>query len=108
MSDPLEALEDAADLAALRAAEARVEAGDGEYLPIEMVERLAGDDHPLRVWREYRGLTGKELAALAGVPQSTISEIETRRKPGSFDAMVKLARALKLSLDDLAPTDDES
>lgn len=99
----LEALEDAADIAAAQAAEARVAAGESEYLPIEMVERLANGEHPLRVWREHRGLTGTQLAALSGVPQSYISEIETGRKPGSFEAMVKLARALTISLDDLAP-----
>lgn len=101
----LDAAEDAADVAAARAAEDRVAAGESEYLPVAMVERLGAGEHPLRVWREHRGLTGKALAALAGVPQSYISEIETGRKPGSFDAMVKLARALRIDLDDLAPAD---
>jgi hypothetical protein len=31
-----------------------------------------------------------------------LSEIETRRKPGSFGALAKLAVALDISLDDLA------
>ena len=97
----LAAAEDAADIAAASKAEAAVAGGESEYLPPEMIERLASGDHPLRIWRDYRGLTGKALAALSGVPQSYISEIETRRKPGSLDAMAKLARALRLDLDDL-------
>jgi hypothetical protein len=31
-----------------------------------------------------------------------VSEIETRRKPGSFNALAKLAAALQVSRDDLA------
>jgi DNA-binding XRE family transcriptional regulator len=96
----LEALANAEDTAAARAAEAAVVAGTSEYLSIDMVERLA-NEHPLRVWREHRGLTGTRLAELSGVPQSYISEIETGRKPGSFEAMIKLSRALNVSLDDL-------
>jgi transcriptional regulator with XRE-family HTH domain len=51
-------------------------------------------------------LTGAALARLCGVAQSYISEIETGRKPGSFEAMAKIARALSVSLDDLAPQPD--
>ena len=36
------------------------------------------------------------------VPQSDISEIKTGRKPDSFDAMTRVARALSVGLDDLA------
>jgi len=42
------------------------------------------------------------LAELAGVAPSYVTEIETRKKPGSFDALAKLAAALKISLDDIA------
>ncbi|HLY55868.1 MAG TPA: helix-turn-helix transcriptional regulator [Stellaceae bacterium] len=95
-------LDELRDLGAARKAEARVAAGDSEYLPIEMVERLA-TDHPLRVWRDHRGLSGVQLAAAAGVPQSYISEIETGRKPGSIDAYRRLAEALRVTIDDIAP-----
>ncbi len=103
----LEALDEAKDLAAVRAVDAAVTAGQTEYLPIEMVEQLASGDHPLRVWRKYRGCTGKALAALAGVTQSYICEIENRRKPGSFDAMAKLARALRIDMADLEDTNGQ-
>jgi transcriptional regulator with XRE-family HTH domain len=32
-----------------------------------------------------------------------LSQIETGKKPGSFDAMAKLARALGVDMEDLAP-----
>jgi DNA-binding Xre family transcriptional regulator len=103
----IERLEDAEDLAAAAAAEAR-EAALGkekarvDYLPIELVRRLSAGEHPVRVWRAHRGLGRDALAAAAGIAPSYLSEIETRRKPGSFSALAKLAAALRISLDDLA------
>jgi DNA-binding XRE family transcriptional regulator len=100
-------LEDAEDLAAVAAAEAR-EAVLGkdvarvDYLPIELVKRLSAGDHPIRVWRAHRGMTREALAAAAGVAPSYLSEIETRRKPGSFNAIARLAAALRVPLDDIA------
>jgi transcriptional regulator with XRE-family HTH domain len=53
-----------------------------------------------------RGQGGKrsfnDLAATAGIAPSYLTEIETRRKPGSFAALAKLATALHASLEDLA------
>ncbi|HEV2334305.1 MAG TPA: helix-turn-helix transcriptional regulator [Stellaceae bacterium] len=103
----LQQVEDAEDLAAVAAAEAREaifgkEAARADYLPIELVERLSAGEHPIRVWRAHRGLTREALAAVSGVSPSYLSEIETRRKPGSLAAMVKLAAALRVPLDDIA------
>jgi DNA-binding XRE family transcriptional regulator len=100
-------LEDAEDNAVIDRLEARLQAegfaaATGDYLPIELVERLLAGEHPVRVWRAHRGLTREALAAAAGVSPSYVTEIETRRKPGSFDAMIKLAGALKVPLDDIA------
>jgi DNA-binding XRE family transcriptional regulator len=97
----LEAIEDAADMAALRGVEAGLAAGETEEIPIEMAERLLEGASPVRVWREHRGLAQGELARRAGVGVSYLSEIETGRKPGSLDAMAKLARALGVAVDDL-------
>jgi len=99
----IEALDDAEDLATSRAVEAAIAEGREETVPGEFVERLLAGEHPLRLWREHRGLTGEKLAELSGVRQSYISEIETGRKPGSFAAMLKLAHALNVQAEDLAP-----
>jgi DNA-binding XRE family transcriptional regulator len=101
----LEALEDASDVAALREAEAAVQRGESELLPIKMVERLLAGENPVRVWRTHRGLTAHQLAKLAGLAPSYLSEIETGKKPGSFDAMARLARALGVAMEDLTPAD---
>ena len=103
----IERLEDAEDLAAVAAAEAREAAlgkqeARADYLPIELVRRLSAGEHPVRVWRAHRGLGRDALAAAAGIAPSYLTEIETRRKPGSFAALAKIAAALRISLDDLA------
>jgi DNA-binding XRE family transcriptional regulator len=103
----LDRIEEAEDVIALDRLEARLAAaGDQEpladYLPIELVKRLSAGEHPIRVWRAHRGLTRETLAETAGVSPSYLTEIETGRKPGSLDAMMKLAAALRVPLDDIA------
>ena len=103
----IERLEDAEDLAAVAAAEARETALGKEnvwadYLPVELVKALLDGEHPVRVWRRHRGVSADALAATAGLSPSYLSEIETGRKPGSLDAIIKIAAALKVSLDELA------
>jgi DNA-binding Xre family transcriptional regulator len=95
--------EDAADAAQIRKAEARIEAGADEYVPIELTRRLMAGAVPVRVWREHRGLSGRALASRAGISAAYLSQIETGKKPGSFDAMAKLARALGVDMEDLEP-----
>lgn len=99
--------EDAEDRIALDRLEARLAAAGpeealAEDLPIELVKRLSAGEHPIRVWRAHRGLTREALAATAGIAPSSLSEIETGRKPGSFEAIARIAAALRVSLDDLA------
>ena len=95
--------EDAADAGQIREAEARVEAGEDEYVPIALTKRLMAGEVPVRVWREHRGLSARALARQAGVSAACLSQIETAKKPGSFDAMAKLARALSVDMEDLEP-----
>jgi DNA-binding Xre family transcriptional regulator len=95
--------EDAADAAQIREVEARVAAGEDEYVPIEITRRLMAGEVPVRVWREHRGLNARALAGRAGISAAYLSQIETGKKPGSFDAMARLARALGVDMGDLEP-----
>ena len=95
--------ENAADAVQIREAEARVEAGEDEYVPIEVTRRLMAGEVPVRVWREHRGLSARPLAGRAGISAAYLSQIETGKKPGSFDAMARLARALGVAMEDLEP-----
>ncbi len=91
--------EKAADLAALAEARAR----DEESFPLKMVERLHAGEHPIKVYREHRGLTQKGLAEIVNLGGMYISQIETGRRVGSTRTLRRIARALTADLDDLTP-----
>ncbi len=63
-----EALRNAVDEDVLDAAIIRrvLEDPDQELVPFELVKPIASGEHPVRVWRKYRGLKAGELAAVAG------------------------------------------
>ena len=75
---------------------------DQETVPAEMVDRLIAGENPVKVWREYRGLTQRALAARAGLNFSYLSQIETGARKGTTATMKKLAESLSIDLDDLA------
>ena len=98
----IKAYEGAADALALTEVRAREAAGDAEYVPVEFAERIfVGGEHPVRVWREHRGLALGALAREAGIAQSYVSEIENGRKRGSVRALAALAKALRVDIEDL-------
>jgi transcriptional regulator with XRE-family HTH domain len=51
--------------------------------------------------RSHRGLSGRDLAAAAGVSAPFVSEIESGKKDASLSVMKKIADVLKVDLDDL-------
>jgi DNA-binding XRE family transcriptional regulator len=97
----LDALEDERDARALAELRLREAAGTAEYVPIELVDRIAAGEHPVRVWREYRKLTVGELAKHADVAQGYLSEIEAGKKPGSVRALAAIAKTLRIDIEDL-------
>jgi antitoxin component HigA of HigAB toxin-antitoxin module len=94
-----ELVADAQDLADADAVKARMAAGETEVFPFDVAERLLDGVHPVTVFREHRGLSARALAESAGVAPSYLSEIEHGKKPGSFDAMARIAGALGVPLD---------
>jgi DNA-binding XRE family transcriptional regulator len=100
----LERAEEAADVRAFDEALAAVANGEDEVVPAEVARRLlSGEETPVRVWREYRGLTQAELAAMAGVGKSYLSQVERGSKAGSLRLMRRLATALGVDMEDLVP-----
>jgi DNA-binding XRE family transcriptional regulator len=80
---------------------------DRRYVPVEIVQRLiSGEESKVKVWREYRGMTLRALAEKAQIAPAYLSEIETRKKPGSLKAMAALARALDIQIEALIDHDD--
>ena len=94
--------EDAKDIAAADAAKAELERGEDEMIPSEIARRLIdGKEHPLKIWREYRGLTQEALAEQVKSTKSYISQIEAGKKSGSVVLIKRLAASLNVDMDDL-------
>jgi DNA-binding XRE family transcriptional regulator len=91
-----------ADVKAYDAAKARLERSEDELVPLEVIERRIAGEDPLKVWREYQGLTQEQLAKKADVSRALIAAIETKRKGGSLATIKKLAKALNLDWESLA------
>ena len=75
------------------------EAEHDEFFPIEMVKRLLAGEHPVRVFRTYRKLTRKQLAAKAGITAAYLSRTERGRCVSSARLRVALARVLEVDED---------
>ena len=94
--------QDARDIQDADAALAALSTGEDEAIPASVVARLlSGDEHPLKIWREYRGYTQQSLGKEAGIGKSYVSQIEAGAKMGSTQVLGALAKALKVDIDDL-------
>lgn len=56
----------------------------------------------LKEWRVRRGWTQRDLQELSGVPLEAISRMEHGKQQPTWQTAIKLARALRISLDALA------
>ncbi len=83
------------------AAKAALESGEEELVPGEVVFALLDGENPIKVWRNYRGLTQVELAREAGISVPYLSQIETNKRTGTTEVLRAIAKALKLTLDDI-------
>lgn len=93
----LEAAEDQEDIRAIEQYDP-----DEEGVPHEVVKRLL-NENPVRVWREYRGLSLTALAQRCNVSVSAISQIENGHRQPSVRLLQALAEALDVDMEDLAP-----
>jgi DNA-binding XRE family transcriptional regulator len=75
-----------------------------ELVPADLTFAILDGANPIRVWREYRGLSQQQLSGAAGISAPYLSQIESDRHEGSTRVLAGLAAALHLSEDDLAPS----
>ena len=99
--DEYERLRDEAELAEDAELARKAFERDEERFPIELVDRLLADESPVKVFREYRGMTRRELAAKAGINTAYLSQIETGKRGGSTKVLRAVSNALAVDLDDI-------
>jgi DNA-binding XRE family transcriptional regulator len=86
------------DVRAYDAAKTRKE----ESFPPEVADRLIAGENPVKVFREYQGLTQQQLAKTVKIARPYLAEIKSGRKTGSVSVLKAIADTLKLELDDIA------
>jgi len=64
------------DIRAYDSAKSRKE----EAFPAQVADRLVDGENPIRVFREYRGLTQQQLAKAAGIARPYLAELEAGKK----------------------------
>ena len=94
-----ELLEDIRDFDATSAA---IERGDEELIPAEVVNTILDGKNPVKVWRDYRGLTQQQLADTVKISKPYLSQIETGKRNGTTDVLSAIAKALDISLEQIA------
>ena len=99
-----ELLEDIRDFDAISAA---IERGDEELIPAEVVYAILDGENPIKVWREYRGLTQQQLADKAGISKPYLSQIETGKRTGTTEILSAIAKSLDVSLEDVIEREKE-
>ncbi|MEW6334688.1 MAG: helix-turn-helix transcriptional regulator [Thermodesulfobacteriota bacterium] len=75
---------------------------EGKPIPREVVGLTIGKGYPLiRAWREYKGLTQKEVAKRMGITQAALSQMESGHKRLRKVTLEKLAAAMGIGADQL-------
>ena len=90
------------EVTAIERFKARLAAGQEELVPAAVVNALLDGANPVRVWRDYRGLSAKDLAQRADLAPAYLSQIETGKREGTVETLRKIAQVLNVTIDDLA------
>jgi DNA-binding XRE family transcriptional regulator len=93
-----EMLQDIQDYDAVKTA---IEQGKEELIPSEVAFALLDGENPIKVWREYRGMTQQQLAKKVEISTPYLSQIETGKRTGTSEILLAIARALEVTLDDI-------
>ncbi|EPE98429.1 helix-turn-helix domain-containing protein [Rhizobium grahamii] len=91
--------EDASDVEAVRTFHERLARGEEELIPAEFVNRMIDGENLVKVWREHRGMTARDLAEKAGISVEELARIEGGEPAGH--AIEAIAAALRLTVDEL-------
>jgi DNA-binding XRE family transcriptional regulator len=93
-------LEVADEAASIRAFDA-YKTTQPDTFPDEVANRLLNGEHPIKVFREHRGMTQTQLAEVAGLRQVYVSQIEAGSRIGTINVLKRISEALRVDLDDL-------
>ncbi len=79
----------------------RIESGEEELIPGEVVYAILDGENPIKTWREYRQMTQRQLASSAGISVPYLSQLEAGKRSGTAKVLNSIAAALRLSVDEI-------
>lgn len=83
----------------------QVAAGVMPTVPACAVDDYLAASTPLAFWRKHRGFTQAALAGEVGITQPYLAQIEGGRRVGDVTLYSKLARVLRVRMEDLVAED---
>ena len=89
------------DEAAYDNAKAELASEKDELVPERVVDALLDGDNPIKVWRNFRGLSQFELAKRISKSQSYMAQLESGQRKGSIEVYRAISTALDVDVDDL-------
>lgn len=96
----VEAVEMLEDMQAFDEAKQRIADGE-EIVPSAITYAILDGGNPIRVWREYRGLTQQQLADKVGISKPYLSQLESGKRAGTTEVLSAIAHMLNLTLEDI-------
>lgn len=98
LSEESEMLQDIRDYDVIKAS---IERGEEEMIPSVVTFAIMDGESPIKVWREYRGLTQQQLAKNCQISAAYISQLESGKRKGTTEVLVAISKALNISLEDV-------
>jgi len=95
----IEILEDARDIADAKEIAARIEGGEGEYFPSEVVNAILNGENKIKIFREYRGMTQETLAEKINKSVPMIRKLENGSSDGSISTIKAISSALNVDVE---------
>ena len=86
-------------------AKAAIARGEEKLIPAEVVNAILDGVDAIKVWRKFRGLTQVDLAQKIDISVPYLSQLESGKRKGSVDVLAAIAKALKVSLEELLPAE---
>ena len=93
------------DIQGFDKAKAAIARGEEKLIPAEVVNAILDGVDAIKVWRKFRGLTQADLAQKIDISVPYLSQLESGKRKGSVDVLAAIAKALKVSLEELLPAE---
>jgi len=82
-------------------AKAALELGEDELIPSDVIYAILDVGNPIKIWRDYRGVSQQAASKIAGISVPYLSQLETNKRKGSLNVFSAIAKALKVSLENI-------